>query len=63
MFHYTSGHYLAIPTEERFSDRATTLVASARRKSTRTIYDALRKLFSDWCIRGQLIPSITLLEA
>ncbi|KAH3888553.1 hypothetical protein DPMN_012591 [Dreissena polymorpha] len=48
MFQYTSCHYLAIPTEERFSGRASTLVASAMRNSTRTVYDALWKLFSDW---------------
>ncbi|KAH3786397.1 hypothetical protein DPMN_164504 [Dreissena polymorpha] len=56
MFHYKSGHYLVIPTEKRFSVRASTLVASARRKSTRTVYEALWKLFSDWCIRGHIDP-------
>ncbi|KAH3775310.1 hypothetical protein DPMN_176711 [Dreissena polymorpha] len=32
MFHYTSGHYLKIPTEERYSVGASTLLAAARRK-------------------------------
>ncbi|KAH3697232.1 hypothetical protein DPMN_084724 [Dreissena polymorpha] len=37
--------------KKRFSVRASTLVASARRKSTRAVYDARWKLFSNWCIR------------
>ena len=56
MFHYKSGHYLIIPTEERFSVRTSTLIASTRRKSTRTVYDAFWKLFSDWCIGGHIDP-------
>ncbi|KAH3871157.1 hypothetical protein DPMN_034351 [Dreissena polymorpha] len=38
--------------KNRFSVRASTLVASARRKSTRAVYDACWKLFSNWCIRS-----------
>ncbi|KAH3772260.1 hypothetical protein DPMN_173598 [Dreissena polymorpha] len=32
------------------------LVASARRKSTRAVYDARWKLFSNWCVRGKIDP-------
>ena len=39
-----------------FSVRASTLVASARRKSTRAVYDARWKLFSNWCFRGKINP-------
>ncbi|KAH3820822.1 hypothetical protein DPMN_122571 [Dreissena polymorpha] len=42
--------------KKRFSVRASTLVASARRKSTRAVYDARWKLFSNWCIRGKIDP-------
>ncbi|KAH3833795.1 hypothetical protein DPMN_107111 [Dreissena polymorpha] len=36
--------------KKHFSVRASNLVASARRKSTRVVYDARWKLFSNWCI-------------
>ncbi|KAH3831827.1 hypothetical protein DPMN_105098 [Dreissena polymorpha] len=42
--------------KKRFSVRASTLVASARRISTRAVYDARWKLFSNWCIRGKIDP-------
>ena len=42
--------------KKRFSVRASTLVASARRKSTRAVYDARWKLFSNWCVRGKIDP-------
>ncbi|KAH3771593.1 hypothetical protein DPMN_172919 [Dreissena polymorpha] len=40
--------------KKSFSVRASILVASARRKSSRTVNDARWKHFSDWCIRGQI---------
>ncbi|KAH3730186.1 hypothetical protein DPMN_056167 [Dreissena polymorpha] len=42
--------------KKRFSVRASTLVDSARRKSTRAVYDARWKIFSNWCIRGKIDP-------
>ncbi|KAH3776923.1 hypothetical protein DPMN_178357 [Dreissena polymorpha] len=42
--------------KKRFSVRASTLVTSARRKSTRAVYDAHWKLFSNWCVRGKIDP-------
>ena len=39
-----------------FSGRASAFIASARRKSTRAVYDARWKLFSEWCLRREIDP-------
>ena len=39
-----------------FSSRASSLISTARRKSTRTVYDAKWKVFTDWCDRRQINP-------
>ncbi|KAH3773732.1 hypothetical protein DPMN_175100 [Dreissena polymorpha] len=55
MFHYTSGRYLTSLRKKRFfSVRASTLVASAMRKSTRTVYE-LSGSSSLWVFEGILI--------
>ena len=35
---------------------ASAFIASARRKSTRAVYDARWKLFSEWCLRREIDP-------
>ena len=39
-----------------FSAWASASIASARRKSTRAVYDAHWKLFSEWCLRREIDP-------
>ena len=42
--------------KKRFSVLASAYIASARRKSTRVVYDARWKLFSEWCLRREIDP-------
>ena len=42
--------------KKRFSSRASLFIESARRQSTRTVYDAKWKVFSQWCLRRKVNP-------
>lgn len=42
--------------KKRFSSRASLLIASARRQSTRTVYEAKWRVFSEWCARRKIDP-------
>ena len=42
--------------KKRFSTKAFSLIASARRPSTRAVYDSRWKVFTDWCVREQINP-------
>ena len=41
---------------KRFSAWASAFIDSARRKSTRAVYDARWKLFSEWCLQREIDP-------
>lgn len=42
--------------KKRFSERASELIASARRKSTGIVYDAKWKVYTRWCTRRKVDP-------
>ena len=42
--------------KKRFSSKASSLIASARRQSTTTVYNAKWKVFADWCARREVDP-------
>ena len=43
--------------KKRFSSKASSLIANARRQSTTTVYDAKWKVFADWCARRKVDPT------
>ena len=43
--------------KKRFSSEASSLIATARRQSTTTVYDAKWKVFADWCSRRKVDPT------
>ena len=42
--------------KKRFSERASSLIASSRRSSTSTVYNAKWKIYSSWCIKQEIDP-------
>ena len=42
--------------KRKFSSRASHFIASARRQSTRTVYEAKWRVFSQWCVRRKVDP-------
>ena len=42
--------------KKRFSERATTLIARARRRSTIRVYDAKWTIFANWCVAREVDP-------
>ena len=43
--------------KKRFSSKASSLIASARRQSTRAVYDARWRVYAEWCVREQVNPT------